>query len=111
MLSAIRLYEKFSRGEKLTSDEANKILPCRDLQVAVFKSIKSKPLKDSCHEVLCIRLNDDGENLAAITAAVDIMIEMGILCVDEDNRVFVPQNPPKVNLEDSLVMKKIKSYL
>lgn len=111
VLSAIRLYEKFSRGEKLTSDEANKILPCRDLQVAVFKSIKSKPLKDSCHEVLCIRLNDDGENLAAITAAVDIMIEMGILCVDEDNRVFVPQNPPKVNLEDSLVMKKIKSYL
>lgn len=111
VLSAIRLYEKFARGEKLTADEANKILPSRDLQVAVFKSIKAKPLKDSYCEALCMRLNDDGTNLAAISAAVDMMTEMGILAVDEDNRVFVPQNPPKVNLEDSLVMKKIKSYL
>ncbi len=111
VLSAIRLYEKFARGEKLTGDEANRILPSRDLQVAVFKSIKAKPLKDSYCEVLCLRLNDDGTNLAAISAAVDMMTEMGILTVDEDNRVFVPQNPPKVNLEDSLVMKKIKSYL
>lgn len=111
VLSAIRLYEKFARGEKLTSEEANKILPCRDLQVAVFKSIKAKPLKDSCYEALCLRLNDDGSKLAAITAAAEMMIEMGILTVDGDNRVSVPQNPPKVNLEDSLVMKKIKSYL
>lgn len=111
VLSAIRLYEKFARGEKLAADEANRILPCRDLQVAVFKSIKAKPLKDSCHEVICLRLNDDGTNLAAITASVDMMTEMGILAVDEDNRVFVPDNPPKVNLEDSQVMKKIKSFL
>lgn len=111
VLSAIRLYEKFARGEKLTAEEANKILPSRDLQVAVFKSIKAKPLKDSYCEALCMRLNDDGTNLAAISAAVDMMTEMGILAVDEDNRVFVPQNPPKVNLEDSLVMKKIKSNL
>ena len=61
--------------------------------------------------MLCLRLNDDGTNLAAITAAAEMMIEMGILTVDEDNRISVPMNPPKVNLEESLVMKKIKSYL
>jgi hypothetical protein len=58
-----------------------------------------------------VRLGDDGSSLAAITAVVEIMLEMGILAADGDNRVYVPENPPKVNLEDSAILKKIKSYL
>ena len=87
------------------------MLPDRELEVAVFKSIKAKPLKDCCYEALCVRLGDDGSKLAAITVTAEVMIEMGILAVDEDNRIYVPQNPTKVNLEDSDLMKKIKSYL
>ncbi len=111
VLSAISLYDKFLRGEKLSSEEAGKILPDRELQVNVFKMIKAKPLKDKNIESLCVRLEDDGENMAKIAAVVDIMLEMGILETDYDLIIRVPQNPPKVNLEDSETMKRIRSFI
>ena len=86
-------------------------MPERKLQVDVFKSIKSKPLKDRYCEALCMRLGDDGENLAAIIASVEIMLEMGILAVNYDDMIYVPENPDKVNLEDSEIMKKIRNLL
>ncbi len=111
VLSAISLYDKFLRGENLTADEAARLLPNRQLEVNVFKNIKAKPLKDKCCEALCVRLDDDGENMAKITAVVEIMLEMGILAADCDEMIYVPENPPKVNLEDSQIMKRIKSFI
>lgn len=111
VLSSISLYEKFARGEKLSSEQACRLLPERELEVAVYKSIKNKPLVDNYCEMLCVRLGDDGSKLAAITAVVDIMLDMGILALDDENTVYVPQNPPKVNLEDSEILKKIKSFI
>lgn len=111
VLSAIELYDKFSRRESLTAEEAARILPDRQLQVEVFKSIKAKPLKDKECEVLCVRLNDDGEMLAKINAVIDIMLEMGILAQTAEDMIYVPENPPKVNLEDSNIMKRLRSFL
>ncbi len=111
VLSSIGLFDRFLRGEKLSRDEAQRILPDRQLQVDVFKSIKAKPLKDKYCEALCMRLGDSGENLAKIAAVVEIMLEMGILAADENDMIYVPENPPKVNLEDSEMMQKIKSFL
>ena len=111
VLSSISLYERFMRKEKLTAQEAEILLPDRQLQVEVYKSIKAKPLKDKYCEVLCVRLGDDGGKLAKITAIVEIMLEMGILVSDEYDMVYVPANPPKVNLEDSKIMKEIRSFL
>ncbi len=111
VLRSIELYDKFSRHENLTAEEAEAILPDRQLQVEVFKAIKAKPLKDKECEVLCVRLGDDGENLAKINAVVDIMLEMGILEETLEDTVYVPENPPKVNLEDSEIMKRLRSFL
>lgn len=111
VLAATELYDKFSRHENLTAAEAEAILPDRPLQVEVFKAIKAKPLKDKDCEVLCVRIGDDGRNLAKINAVVDVMLEMGILEETLDDMVYVPENPPKVNLEDSEIMKRIKSFL
>ncbi len=111
VLRSIELYDKFSRHENLTAEEAEAILPDRQLQVEVFKAIKAKPLKDKECEVLCVRLGDDGENLAKINAVIDIMLEMGILEETLEDTVYVPENPPKVNLEDSEIMKRLRSFL
>ena len=111
VLASISLFEKFTRKESLTAQEAMNIIPDRQLEVDVFKSIKSKPLKDKYCEMLCVRLGDNGENLAKITAVVEIMLEMGILASDDNNMVYVPENPPKVNLEDSEILKRLKSFL
>lgn len=111
VLSATELYDKFSRHEKLTSDEAEAILPDRQLQIDVFKAIKAKPLKDKECEVLCVRLGDDGGKLAKINAVIDIMIEMGILAQSLDNLIYVPETTSKVNLEDSEIMKRLRTFL
>lgn len=109
VLSSILLYDKFSRGERLNPEAASKLIPDRETQVEVFRMIQSKPLKDNYGEQLCVRSGDDGSKLAGYLITVDIMTEMGILALDEDNKVFVPKNPPKVNLEDSSIMKKLRS--
>ena len=111
VLSSISLYEKFSRHERLSADEALSVLPDRQLQVEVYKSIKSEPVKDRCYEALCVRLGDNGENLAKINAVADMMLETGILEADEDDMIYVPENPPKVNLEESHIMKRIRTFL
>ncbi len=111
VLKQISLYEKFSRNEKLTPEEAQQILPDRQLQVDVYKSIKVKSFKGMDNEVMCMRLGDDGGNLAKITAIINIMIEMGILEQDDYGIVSACKNPPKVNLEDSEIMKRIRSFL
>lgn len=111
VLASISLFDKFIRNEKLTREEALNLLPDRELEVSVFKCIKNKPLPDKCCEMLCVRLGDDGEKLAKIMAAVEIMLEMGILETDLFGKVQVPENPPKVNLEDSEIFKRIKSFI
>lgn len=111
VLSSIALYEKFSRKESLTADEAAALLPDRQLEVEVFKAVKAKPLRDRCCEALCVRLGDDGGSLAKVSAVVDIMLEMGILAADEDDMIYVPDNPPKVNLDDSEIMKRIRAFV
>ena len=40
---------------------------------------------------------------------MNMMLEMGIFELDGNNCLYVPQNPPKVNLEESGVMKKLRS--
>ena len=111
VLSSLRLFDKFSRNENLTSEEAERILPDRQLQVEVYKSIKHRPLRDKYCESICSRIGDDGENLAKISVIIEIMLEMRILDIDASRTVSVPDNPPRVNLEDSLIMKRIRSFL
>lgn len=108
VLSAISLYEKFASDKKLSPLQAAFLTPDRETQVEVFRSIKAKPLRDRYCEQLCVRLGDDGSTLAAYTVTVDMMLEMGILALDDDDRVYVPSNTPKVNLEESSVMKKLR---
>ena len=105
-------FDKFSRNEKLTREEAEQLLPDRQLQIDVYKSIKHKPLKDKYCETLCVRIGDDGEKFAKISVVVEIMLEMGILATDNfTGAVYAPDNAPKVNLEDSAIMKKIRSFI
>lgn len=111
VLASLSLFDKFMRGDTLTSQEAQKLLPDRALEVEVFKSIKINSLKDKYCEVLCTRLGDDGERLAAISVTVEVMLEMGVLAIDEYRNVTAPKTSQKVNLEDSEIMKRLRSFI
>lgn len=110
VLDSVSLYDRFIRGEKLSPDSARRLIPDRDTLAKVYKSVKSAPLKDKYCEILCVRLGDDGENLGAYMAAVDIMLEAGVLEEDENNRIFAPGFSGKADLEETTLMKKLREY-
>ncbi len=111
VLRGINLFEKLIRNERLTAEEARSLIPERALQVDVFRSIRQEALKDEQCEELCIRLGDDGEKIAAINTAVAVMLEMGVLETDADGRTVVPEKTQKVDLENSEIMKLLRSYI
>ena len=111
VLDGMRLVALLQRGQPLTAAQAAQLLPERSQQIEVFKSIRQRPLRDRAYEQLCVRLGDDGGRYPAIAATVEIMLEMGILSVDEPNCVSVTENAPKVDLERSALMQQIRSGL
>lgn len=111
VLGSIAVYRQFKSDETVSSAQAENLLPGRDIQSSVYKSVKSKPVKDGYCEVLCMRLNDDGKSLGKYMTAVDIMLEAGVLACDEDGRIYAPPFSGKANLEDSSTMKKLRAIL
>ena len=108
VLGSISLYNRFIMHQPVSREEALMLIPERDVQVEVYKSIKQKPLADSYCEQLCVRLGDSGENLARYMICVDVMKEMGVFACDENGSVYVPDIRQKTNLEDSQIMKKLR---
>ncbi len=111
VLGNMSLYGRFSRSESLTPSEARSLLPEREIQSGVYRSIKSSPVKDGYCEMLCVRLGDDGTNLGKYMSAVDIMLEAGVLACDEDGRIFAPAYSGKADLERTPTMMKLRSYI
>ena len=109
VLAAIDTYNRLARDEKLSREQVSALIPERDVQVDVFKSVKNKPLKSAYGEELCVRLGDSGENLAKYLTAIDIMLEMGLFSLDDNECLKVPENTQKVNIEDSKIMKKLRA--
>lgn len=109
VLENISLYDKFSRNERITPEQASRLIPDRDIQVEVFKSIAKKPVKDFNCETICVRLADKGDNLGKYLTAVNMMTEMGILYVDSDNCIQSSNLSYKVNLHESQIYKRLLS--
>lgn len=111
VLDGMRLERALLRGDPLSAAQAAQLLPDRALQVAVFKSIRQRPLPDRAYEQLCVRLGDDGTRYPAVAAAAEIMLEMGVLTVDAFGCVSVTAHAAKVDLEQSALMRRIRSGL
>ena len=111
VLSGQRLFEKVLGEMPLTSGQALMALPEREIQVEVFKHIKmSKPVEDS-YEQICLHLNDDGTNYCKVAVSIAVMIEMGVVTKTHSGRLTVAETNGKVDLNDSVLMKRIRSYL
>ncbi|MCR5151190.1 MAG: single-stranded-DNA-specific exonuclease RecJ [Clostridiales bacterium] len=111
LLSSVLLYNRFSYGQPLTRDEALAILPDRGTQVDVYKSVKFSPVHSDSAQAICIRLNNDGSGYAKIRFTADVMKETGIFLSDDDNTLSVNEKSAKVDLEQSSLFKKLRSFL
>ena len=106
-----RLYEKVLGEMPLSREQAECALPDRNIQVEVFKHIKmSKPVDDS-FEQICMHLGDDGTEYCKVAVAVAVMLEMGVITKTNGGRLTPAETNGKVDLNDSVLMKRIKNYM
>lgn len=106
-----RLYEKVLGEMPLSREQAERALPDRNIQVEVFKHIKmSKPVDDS-FEQICMHLGDDGTKYCKVAVAVAVMLEMGVITKTNGGKLAPAETNGKVDLNDSVLMKRIKNYM
>lgn len=103
---SMRCYEAFVRGEALSKEEKELILPDRSLCSAVYKYIKKYVGKVLFPEVLALRLGLSGEKTAAVTVALDALCELGVLKVK--NGIYsLPDESVKVELSSSRILRQL----
>ena len=98
-------------SEIIDQNDRKKIIRAIEIIQATGKPLKeTRGIEETPYNIEWIGKNHDRKTLyARIDKRVDIMLEMGILAQTPDNMIYVPENPSKVNLEDSEIMKRLRS--
>ncbi len=107
-LRSIRLYEKVKRGDRITKNQAQYLLPERELFANVYRFIKERGGWQHSTDVLCYRIGDDGGNACKVLICIDVLCELGILKVT-DGKVLLADTTRKVNLDSSAILTRLRS--
>lgn len=108
LLSGFRLYERYKRGESLPKTRYQAIFPDRDFFATIYRQIKSDHISAIDLDKLCYKIQDDGGRIAAVIVAVDVMLEMGLVCKKDNGKLSLNAVSGKVNLEDSKILNNLK---
>ncbi len=103
-----RLYEKVMRDEALSDEEIASALPSRNETAQVYKYIRNNKSIPDDIEVLCYRLNDDGENYCKYMIAIEALTELGLISNDGNGHIRLTENQSKVDLDSSPILRKLK---
>ena len=60
---------------------------------------------------MCLHMGGDGSDYCKVAVAVEVMKEMGVVGVTNGGRLYAPETDRKVDLNDSALMQRIRSYL
>jgi single-stranded-DNA-specific exonuclease len=108
LLFGFRLYENFRRGESLPNSSYKDMFPDRELFASIYRKIKEMKSGVIDIEKLCYQIQDDGGRIAAITIAVEVMLDEGLLKKKDNGKLVLNVVDHKVNLENSNILKRLK---
>ncbi|NLP47593.1 MAG: single-stranded-DNA-specific exonuclease RecJ [Clostridiales bacterium] len=111
LLSSIRLYERFTRGESLEPSQANSIYPKRELFVSLYRYLASREGQAVNLVKLCSDLGDEGEMFAALKLALDALVELELVSVENDCFVSLHREKEKVELQNAPSLKRLVKFL
>ncbi len=102
-------YEKFRRNEQLPDAYYKKICPDRDELIPVYKAISSGKCST---ETLYMSVASDSMNYCKLNLCVDIFKELGLINVNHfSNEITAVKNPVKTNIDNSEILKSLRSRL
>ncbi len=108
-LCETRAYDRHRRREYRDAGDAENILPKRDDVAVVYRHLKRHGGYTYGETALCYELCAGGENNAGrVRVALDILEELGLLARGP-NGITIPPESQRVNLEDSEILKGLRS--
>ena len=106
---SLTLYESFRRGDELTPEQKQKLLPDREFCGAIYKYLRANNGFSSGEEILCYRLGLKEEKLSTLKVSLDMFIELGVINYEKGKRKYAFKISEKVNLY--LIFKRSVSGL
>ncbi len=108
VFEGMELFDAVMRGDRLTPDQIEKVLPSREFMLDVYKYIKSQGGWKYDLETLCFRLGSKGEDYGRTAVSVEVMLELGTLLKDESGRLVLPEQTKRADLNASALLKRIR---
>lgn len=105
LLQDIRLFERLMRGDDVSPEQAEQMLPDRELNANVYRFLRSRGGWNYSIENLCVRLNE--ERYAAVCCSIEAMKQLSLLEGDAE-KIKIPKTTAKVNFEDAPIIKRLK---
>ncbi len=104
-----QIYERIMRGEQVECHDS--IIPSRDDIAVVYRYLRTVKKISAPDEMIYSRLCKQLPSFCKLKIAVDVLEEMAL--IDRENSggvrtISVRQNPKKVNLADSDILKKLE---
>lgn len=109
LLGSQRIFEKLMRNEMLSQAEKRIALAERSDVVKVYKYIKQNTAISDDGQLLCYRLEDDGESHCKYLVAVEALCELGLVEKTPDGELRLTSDQSKVDLESSPILKKLRN--
>ena len=106
VLKSLVLYESFRRGDELSKEQKQKLLPDREFCGNVYKYLRANNGFSSTEEILCYRLGFKEEKISALKIALDMFIELGVINY-ENGKYLLPTESKKVELTESNIYKSL----
>lgn len=111
MLSSKEDFESFCRGDDISPDTANSLLPNRDEFAVVYRYLNSNGGYSHSVQALHFRLNCKSISYGKLRVILECMNELGLIEIYEGMstvNIIMCKVEKKVNLSDSLIIKKLK---
>lgn len=113
MVRAKALYDRFHRGEPLSSREAEKMEPGREEFAGVYRALRSEGGYCGTPELLLRRIPGPAPELGKLLTAMDVFAERGLIRLEKSADTYkvelVPQKG-KIDLMNSEIMRSLKRF-
>lgn len=114
MLRHKELFERFMSLERLTSAEAELLLPNRDDFVAVFKFLRSVQQWNHPDYIICTRLNNERINYGRLQVILTAMHQLSLIDYQQsrgNTKISILPAKGKADLNSANIMKLLQNYI
>ncbi len=110
MVKSELLFDRIELRDRLNTEEAAYALPERNLFASVYTLLKHRCFSADCYEYILGRVIQPGDNICRVKVALEAMEELGLIKIDENNMIEVPEVSEKFDLGSAPVMRYISEF-